>query len=447
MIFNCSVCDKEFERRKSSGAKFCSIECRDNQRIKHLTYDELKKIIKPFNFKSIAAYKVFAKENGWPLSPSSYFEKRGFSFNTEDFLSKDLYKFKNLDELKKGIADYNKNNPEDIIDNDKKYRAWGVKNGAPSNPKNSYKLDSFDLKDLLGTKLMNCEEFIKFCNKNNIKSNADFCSRKEYKLNDNPFAWPKSVPRSKFPDGFEWRMLENFNGRIFGEWVEVAIDFYRNELISQKASNFRQLNNESWPPNIPKDPTSVYPNFTWSLVTGKSNGIVEAKANRIEIARLIVSQAEIIDTLDDTLVAILLSKLYDKVKLTDLVKCEIKKMVNKALSDNKQGDREEALLEVALKIEEASNFDDMVDDSSDMVQAVDPESENNIDSVNPDNVVVDDLENESSETIMTVDYEKRLKNIVRVTNENILNEDLDVDVKELMLKNATKALWYLECSK
>jgi hypothetical protein len=449
MIFNCSVCDKEFERRKSSGAKFCSIECRDNQRIKHLTYDELKEIIKPFNFKSIAAYKVFAKENGWPLSPSSYFEKRGFSFNTEDFLSKELYKFKNLNELKRGIADYNKNNPDDIIDNDKKYRTWSTKNGAPTSPKSSYKLIDFDLKDLLGTKLMNCEEFIKFCNENNIKSNADFCSRKEYKLNDNPFAWQKSVPRSKFPDGFEWSMLENFSGKVEGQQVEVevAIEFYRKELANQKVSNYGQLNRENWHYTIPKHPMSVYPNFTWSLVTGKSNGIIEAKANRIEIARLIVSQAEIIDILDDTLVAILLSKLYDKVKLTDLVKCEIKKIVNKAISDNKQGDRKEALLEAALKIEEASNFDEMVDNSTDMVNEAEPDSDN-IESIDRDpEDVVDDLENDSSETIMTVDYENRLKNIVKVVNKNILNEDLDVDVKELMLKNATKALWYLECSK
>ena len=249
--------------------------------------------------------------------------------------------------------------------------------------------------------------------------------------------------------GFDWSLVTG-NKKEKVDWVPMteSISYYKTLMSMYNLTNIsRQMVDYEIPSNIPRDPVSVYKSqgFSWSLVTGKSNGIVEAKANRIEIARLIVSQAEIIDTLDDTLVAILLSKLYDKVKLTDLVKCEIKKMVNKALSDNKQGDRKEALLEVALKIEEASNFDDMVDNSSDMVQAVDPESEN--DSVNPDNVVVDDLENESSETIMTVDYEKRLKNIVRVTNENILNEDLDVDVKELMLKNATKALWYLECSK
>ena len=71
----CKVCNKEFNVNPSlaSTAKFCSIECRDRK----FSYDELKEIVKPFKFKSIADYKVEARKNEWPLSPGAYFEKRG----------------------------------------------------------------------------------------------------------------------------------------------------------------------------------------------------------------------------------------------------------------------------------------------------------------------------------------------------------------------------------
>lgn len=438
----CKVCNKEFNVNPSlaSTAKFCSIECRDRK----FSYDELKEIVKPFKFKSIADYKVEARKNEWPLSPGAYFEKRGIDFNAEDFLSKEIYKFKNLDELIEGIQFYNENNPQDIIDTTRKYKVWSTKNGAPSDPKRSYRLDSIDWKYIFETK-------------KSLKKTIDFFKEKDitsdYRLRTSDRSdWPKYVYMTSNAlelVGFDWSLVTGSKKEKV-DWAPMteSISYYKTLMSMYNLTNIsRQMVDYEIPSNIPRDPVSVYKSqgFSWSLVTGKSNGVVEAKINRIEIARLIVSHVDIIDTLDDTFVAIALSKLYDNVKLSDLVKCEIKKMVNKVISDKKQGDRKEALLEVASKIEEASNFDDMIDDV-DMVQVVDSESDN-IDSVNPDNVV-DDLENESNETIMTVDYEKRLKNIVRVTNENILNnDDLDVDVKELMLKNATKALWYLECSK
>lgn len=353
------------------------------------------------------------------------------------------YNYQTVEELKDAIQEYNKNNPDDMITNSKKYRVWARENKAPSEPSNSYGLPGLLFKDLLETK-KSLSDTIEFFIKNDITS--------PYKLRMvDRSKWPLTIymtPSALLKIGFSWSMVTGVE-KVKTDWATVseAIDYFKSLREKYNLSNisrqYREYSDER-PVNIPKDPVSVYKGlFSWGLVTGNTNGVVESKANRLEIARLINSQADIIDTLDDTLVAIMLSKLYDKVPLTDFVKSKIKSMVSKVIKENKQGERKEALAELSKVIEEASNFDNMSAESEDL----DVNTSEDLAYAVEEKEVEETEEDILEETVMTVCYEQRLKNVVKVTNENILNEDLDVDVKELMIKNAIKSLWYLECSK
>jgi hypothetical protein len=350
------------------------------------------------------------------------------------------YNYQTIDELKKAIQEYNKNNPDDMITNSRRYKTWARENKAPSSPKDSYGIDGLLFKDLLETK-KSLTETVDFFIKNDITS--------PYKLRvSDRSKWPVNVymtPNALLKAGFSWSMVTGIKKEKI-DWMLMsdAIEYYKALRDKYNLSNisrqYREYSSEA-PINLPKDPVSVYgrDGFSWSLVTNNTNGVIQARASRLEIARLINTQADMIDTLDDTLVAIILSKLYDNPKLTDFVKSKVKSMISKVIEENKKGERKEALIEVSKIIEEASNFDEMsVESIPDVIQNDDL-------TYDVSEVEVEDVNSE--ETVMTVNYEEKLKSIVRVTNENILNEDLNVDVRELMIKNAIKSLWYLECSK
>jgi hypothetical protein len=143
-----------------------------------------------------------------------------------------------------------------------------------------------------------------------------------------------------------------------------------------------------------------------------------------------MSYINIIDQLDDMMIAILLSKISEKDKISKLVSKKVSKLINKVISENKQGDRKEALEQLSQDI--IDNKVDIDDNTSDMV---DDESE-------CESEALDNTDDSND-----IDYKDKLKKRIDTMEKAILNDDVDVDYKKLLENNAIKLRWYLEVSK
>ncbi len=341
------------------------------------------------------------------------------------------YKFNDYESLKAAIQEYNRNNPHDIIDNTSKYRRWCKSNDAPIVPKDTYKMDTFSFPDLLDTNLMGLEEFISFCNEQKITSAKDFKSRDR---KSNPGVWRKKVPTVKFPDGFEWYMLEHFDGKIVGKklkngWapIEETKEWFRNRFISQglhlldRVANYREIKVDGRPINIPGTPHNVYDDWSWEDITGNRSTVADSKISREEIAGLVMSYIDIIDQLDDMMIAILLSKISEKDNISKLVVKKVNKLITDIVTDNKPGERKEALEKLSQDIID-NNIDINDLEESDMVEV----------SSESDLIDIDDSNDFS--------YEDKLKKKIEVMEKAILNDDVDVDYRKLLQNNALKLI-------
>jgi hypothetical protein len=212
--------------------------------------------------------------------------------------------------------------------------------------------------------------------------------------------------------------------------LEQHIDFYKSEIKTQNKS-FQSLDSSNWPDNISKCPHHVFDD--WSLT---KLGLSFVEYNREEIARLVISYIDIIDNLDDMMIAILLSKISDKEKISNLVSKKVTKLIKKIVEENEQGNRKEALeklsqdiIDNSVDIDDVSDDLDITDDVSDDLDIIDVDD-------TPDEVKKDEIS-----------YQDKLKRRINIMEKAILNDDVDVDYKKLLQDNALKLMWYLEVSK
>lgn len=248
--------------------------------------------------------------------------------------------------------------------------------------------------------------------------------------------WPSNIPKKpQKVYKVKWSDITNniSSKDMSNSFVskEEAIDFYRSEIKRQGISSIGNLNKSTWFSNIPKNPKRVY-NMKWSEVTG--NTYLTSNQTKQEIARLVLSYGPVFDTLDDTLMLIILSKLSDK-KISSIIKKCVRKIVQKVIKKETPEERQEVLNEEVNKILN----DEETDYSDDAEDVVDND-------VQEDNEVVEDLSINIVETQQnkTTDVEKNLKRKINAIERALLSEDIDVDVKDLMRKNALKYMWYLE---
>ncbi len=304
--------------------------------------------------------------------------------------------------------------------------------GIPKDPYSVYREEGFQWSMVANRNTASIESAIEF-----YKSEVERQCIKSYSKIDKStwIDYPKH-PQSVYK-GFKWSDVTGFT--MDREWVpvEVAIEFYKSEVQRQGVSSLNNLDKSTWSIDIPKSPTDEYEGFQWSMVTGNIKSTEASKAIRSEIARLIISYGDMIDNFDDTLIAMLLSQLVEKSKISKLVAGKVKKLIMNVVDNNEQGSRKEKLELLAKDISEAETHSEMFDIS---------------DGVDDDIDDVDDLE----ETDSLVDNSiKSIEDPIELSKEKIkakskamaqaaLNDDFTADFKELMRKNALKYMWYLE---
>lgn len=243
---------------------------------------------------------------------------------------------------------------------------------------------------------------------------------------------PQSVYANK---GFKWSDVTGIT--IDRQWVtvETAIEFYKSETERQSTLSISNLEKSDWPINIPKSPSDEYEKFKWSDVTGNIKGHESSKATRIEIARLIVSYDNMIDNFDDTLIAMLLSQLVEKAKISKLVAGKVKRLILSVVNNNEEGQRKEKLEALAKEISETENHSEMFNISEESTtNDVDDDVDDVDDDLNCDGEIGDPIELSK----------ERIKARSKAMAQAALNDDFTADFRELMKKNALKYMWYLE---
>jgi len=301
----------------------------------------------------------------------------------------------------------------------------------PKDPFSVYRKDGFQMSMINEKNWVSIQDAIEFY-KNEIKLQNIINISKLDKSN-----WPDNIPKNPqsvySKSEFIWGLV---TGNIRPEYVDIedAIVFYRSEIERQNVNQHGLLDKSTWPDNIPKWPVEHY-GILWSDITGNKKD-----SSREEIARLVMSYIDIIDNLDDMMIAILLSKISDKEKISKLVSKKVTKLIKKIVEENKQGDRKEALVKLSQDI-----IDNKVDDL-DIDGDLDIDEDGDLD-IDEDGDLDIDVDNTSDEKKDDISYEDKLKKRINIMEKAILNDDVDIDYKKLLQDNALKLMWYLEVSK